>query len=134
MVNLCTAVLTPIGPTQFFLFEGVFLWCQVSGSGSGHDFKTEVEMHQQRFELLVGVAVSDKLRLAGGDLFVKTDRTHHRLNKVGSVDGDAQIGVVRLNAFDIGQGGVAQFDDEFLAVVWGRKVDLKLFACGLFAV
>ena len=62
-IGPCTVKSTTVGPAQFLLLEGILIRRQIPGTGSRHDFKTEIEMDQHRFELFINVAVSGKLGL-----------------------------------------------------------------------
>ena len=59
-------------------------------------------MHQHGLQLFVDLPVALKLRLAGLDLVIEADRTHHCLLEVRTVDRDRQVGIFGLIAFDVG--------------------------------
>ena len=44
------------------------------------------------------------------DLGFQRLRAHHRLLEVGAIDGEGQIGLVGLEALDVGERGVLQLD------------------------
>ena len=99
--------LTSRGVRRLLLLVRLLLRREVLGPCSGHDLKAQIKVDQQGFEVLVDLLVTLELGLAGGDLFIEVDSTHHRFFQIFSIDGDGQIGIARLKALDVRQCAVA---------------------------
>jgi hypothetical protein len=55
-------------------------------------------------------------------------------SQVRPIDGEGQVGVLRLEARDVVERGVLKLDQEFLTVVGGDDVDGEAHPLGLTAV
>ena len=89
--------------------------------GSRHHLETRIEIDHGRRQLRQDADVACDLRGAIGNLRRKGLCSHHGLFEIRAVDGQRQVGLFGLEAGDVGQRGVVQLDDEFLAIV-GRSV------------
>ena len=84
--------------------------------------------------------MSDDLGVALGlgravfDLGAQALHPHHDGFQITAVDGDREVRIIGQEALDVGQGGVSQFDDEFLAVVRRDQVDGEVHALSLARV
>jgi hypothetical protein len=60
------------------------------------------------------------------DLSFESFRAHHGLLQIGAIDGEGQVGLVGLEALDVGEPGILQLDDKLFAVV--RRVLIPIIA------
>src|SRR5271157_195575 len=104
------------------------------GLGPRHDLKARVEIDHRRCELLQDICIAFKLRRPVRNLGFERFRPHHGLLQVGAVDRERQIGLLSLEALDVGERRVLKLDDELLAVVRRDEVHRETQVFSLAAI